>query len=280
MATLLGRGHVQVARVGQVRALGLGQKKAAGLHLLQNTHHAQTGQFQHREQGHDNLVAQLHLGHIRAHQILEADHALTAFEQIHNLVDAVGDRHAIHDHVVGVLRFGLLQHLRPVLQELPHRMLGQAGFARWFKNRAAHEDVAALDRAIAQVLGRMLVLLVLEQAADQLFARVDGVFTVLAGFQRLGRRHQFARLEVGQVRGHHQVVGRHFDRHVLHELQVLDVLLGDERDGDVENIELVGLAQVEQQIERALELGQSHAVGGVALGIVRQGGRHGICRRG
>ena len=92
----------------------------------------------------------------------------------------------------------------------------------------------------------MLVLLVFEQAADQLLARVDGFFAVFGGLERLRRGHELTRFQVGQVRGHDQVVGRDLDRHVLHQLEVLDVLLGDERDRDVEDVQLVGLAEVEQ----------------------------------
>ena len=38
-----------------------------------------------------------------------------------------------------------------------------------------------------------------------------------------------------------------------HRVEVLEVLLGDERDRDVEDVELVLLDQVQQQIERTLE---------------------------
>ena len=79
-----------------------------------------------------------------------------------------------------------------------------------------------------------------------------------------GDGHQLARLEVRERRRHHQVVGRDVDRHRLHHLEVLQVLLGDERDRDVDDVDLVRLAQVQQQIERALELGQRDAVGDVA----------------
>ena len=44
-------------------------------------------------------------------------------------------------------------------------------------------------------------------------------------------------------------------------LEVLEVLLGDERERDVEDVELVLADQVQQQIERALEVGQRNTEG-------------------
>src|SRR5207302_2046041 len=52
----------------------------------------------------------------------------------------------------------------------------------------------------------------------------------------------------------------HLDRHRLHDVEVFEVLLGDERDRQVHHVDLVGLAKMEQQIERALELGEGHPV--------------------
>ena len=43
--------------------------------------------------------------------------------------------------------------------------------------------------------------------------------------------------------------------------EVLEVLLGDQRDGDVEDVELVLADQVQQQVERPLEVGQRDAEG-------------------
>ncbi len=46
----------------------------------------------------------------------------------------------------------------------------------------------------------------------------------------------------------------------MHQLEVLEVLLGDEADGDVEDVQLVALDQVQQQVEGALELRELHPV--------------------
>ena len=85
--------------------------------------------------------------------------------------------------------------------------------------------------------------------------------------QRLGVGHQLARLQVGQRRRHHQVLGGDLHRHRLHRLQVRQVLLGDEGDGDLQDVQLVRLAQVQQQIQRPLELGQLDPVGGAGRNV-------------
>ena len=74
----------------------------------------------------------------------------------------------------------------------------------------------------------------------------------------LGRigRHQLARLDVRQRRRHQQVLAGDVEVERAHEVEHLQVLLGDERDRDVEDVELVLLDEVQQQIERPLELGQ------------------------
>ena len=140
---------------------------------------------------------------------------------------------------------------------------------------AASKNRAALDGSTAQPLGRVLVLLVFEQAPDQLLARVERLFLLADRLQRLRRRHQLARLEIDQVRGHHQVFGRHLHRHALHHVEVFAVFLRDEGDGDVEDVQLVRLAEVQEQIERSLELGQGQAIGraGGNLGAASLEGR-------
>ena len=79
-----------------------------------------------------------------------------------------------------------------MLDELPHRVLGVAGLAAVLQRNTALEHRAALDRATAQLLGCVLVLLVFEQAANQLLARVEHLFLIVDRLQGLRRRHQLA----------------------------------------------------------------------------------------
>src|SRR5690606_8910613 len=59
-----------------------------------------------------------------------------------------------------------------------------------------------------------------------------------------------------------------------HQVEVLEVLLGDERDRDVEDVELVLLDQVKQEVERPLEHVEPDLVAG--RGVVHRG--RGRCR--
>ena len=102
-----------------------------------------------------------------------------------------------------------------------------------------------------QELGGRLELLVLEQTPDERFARIffgPGVF-----LRRIRARQQRARLDVNQRRRHYQELSRHVEIQVLHERDVAQVLLGDERDRDVVDVQLALANQVQEQIERSLK---------------------------
>ena len=130
-----------------------------------------------------------------------------------------------------------------------------ASGASFDERHPATEHVAPLDRPPAQLLGRVLVLLVLEQPPDELLARVEHLPLLLGPHvERLRRGDQLARLQVGERRRHDQVVRRHVERHRLHEIEVLQVLLGDEGDRECDDVDLVRLAEVQEQVERSLEL--------------------------
>ena len=86
------------------------------------------------------------------------------------------------------------------------------------------EDVATRDPASGELVAGMLVLLVLEEPADERLARVHlllvGVVVFLAGRRR---RQQHLRLDVRERRGHHEVLRRHVELHQLHDREVLEV---------------------------------------------------------
>jgi hypothetical protein len=128
---------------------------------------------------------------------------------------------------------------------------------RVLERRAATPDVATDHRPIAEAVGRLLELLVLEEALDQLGPGVDllerGVFIRLLDRLGLGVGQELARLQVAQGRRHHQVLAGDVDVEALHGVEVLEVLLGDEGDRDVEDLELVLAHQVQEQVEGALE---------------------------
>ena len=98
-----------------------------------------------------------------------------------------------------------------------------------------------------QQLGRGLELLVLEQPADERLARI--LFRIL--LRGIGPRQQHARLDVNQRRGHHEELPRDVEVQLLHQVEVVEVLLGDERDRNVVDVHLVLLDEVEQQSRAA-----------------------------
>ncbi len=101
-----------------------------------------------------------------------------------------------------------------------------------------------------QQLGRGLEPLMLEQPAHQRLARI--FLRIL--LRRIGPRQQHPRLDVDQRRRHHQELAGDVEVQLLHQVEVLEVLLRDERDRDVVDVDLVLLDEVQQQIERALEV--------------------------
>src|SRR5439155_7030049 len=99
---------------------------------------------------------------------------------------------------------------------------------------APEEHVAAELRTSADPPRGILVLLVLEQPADELLSGIRSCLT----FGRLGcllARQEHARLDVGQRGGHQEVFAGQIDVQRLRRVHVLEVPVGDEADGDVED---------------------------------------------
>jgi hypothetical protein len=64
---------------------------------------------------------------------------------------------------------------------------------------------------------------------------------------------------VRELRRHEQVLAGDLEVQLAHELEVLEVAIGDEADRDLEDVELVLLDQVQEQVERPLEIGKRDA---------------------
>ena len=126
-------------------------------------------------------------------------------------------------------------------------------------NRLTAEDLPPLLAALHQLAGRLLELLVFQEPPDQLGPRVFACLILLVplGFNR----QQHPGLDVDQRGRHHQELAG--DRQVqrLHRADVVEVLLGDQRDRDVVDVDLVLLDQMQQEVQRTLELIQSDAIG-------------------
>jgi hypothetical protein len=68
------------------------------------------------------------------------------------------------------------------------------------------------------------------------------------------RRISASRLDVNQRGGHHEELPDDVEVQLLHQIQVIEVLLRDERDRNVVDVDLVLLDEVQQQIERTFEV--------------------------
>ncbi|OQC72612.1 MAG: hypothetical protein BWX45_00855 [Deltaproteobacteria bacterium ADurb.Bin002] len=127
----------------------------------------------------------------------------------------------------------------------------RAGGTLFFRQRrGALEHVALQDRPPGQQVGGFLEGLVLQKLADQLRARV--VFQFF-GRRLLRNRQQQAGLDVNQRGGHHQIFACQIQIKRLDEVQIIQVLTGDERDGNVINIDLIFFDQIQKQIQRTFK---------------------------
>ncbi len=115
---------------------------------------------------------------------------------------------------------------------------------------------APLNLLLVQQLGRGLEPLMLEQAAHERLARI------LLGILLRGivARQQHPRLDVDERRRHHEKFTGDIETQFGHQIQVFEVLLRDEDDRDVVDVHLVLLDEVQQQIERALEVLQADRI--------------------
>nr|WP_263429880.1 hypothetical protein [Nannocystis pusilla] len=177
-------------------------------------------------------------------------------EDQRQLLDPLRHRHRLDLDLVGRLHLRAREHAVVGLREVEQRHRREAGVdRRHHQLGAAGEHVASRHRQRVELGRGLLEPLVLDQPADQRLARVLAL--LLLALARLAgarlRRQQLAALEVRQRRRHHQVVARDLEVELAHDVEVLEVLLGDERDRDVEDVELVLAHEVQQQVERALE---------------------------
>ena len=116
---------------------------------------------------------------------------------------------------------------------------------------------AAQRLALVQQFGRGLELLVFEEAPDQ------GLAWILVGIllRRIRARQEHARLDVDERRRHDEELPRHVEVHLLHQVDVVEILPGDERDRNVVDIELALLDEMQEQIERPFEIIEPDRVG-------------------
>ena len=205
-------------------------------------------------------------GHERDHEVVDRD---VLFEEvlepdlaplpkhIGELAHAVLDADALRRDLERQVRLRALEHRVEGVEELEQARARERRWpARAGRLRSAPEDVSPRDGTRAQLLGRDLVLLVLQEAPDELGARVDLVLRLLVVLVVRLLRQEHLALDVGQRRGHHEVLARDVQIELLHQRDVLEVALRHEGDREVQDVQLVLPDQMQEQIERPLEVRQ------------------------
>ena len=167
--------------------------------------------------------------------------------------DALRDADPLEQHLMVGRLVGPLQNLLERIEQAEDvaRRQGRGSLGLGLL-ATAREDVAPQRGAATQVVGDLLVLLVFQQAPNQFRPGID-LFRLFIAVVITAGGQQCLRLHVRQGRSHHQVLTGNVDVQRLHQIQVRQVLLGDEADRNVEDVELVLANQMQQQIERTLE---------------------------
>jgi len=96
-----------------------------------------------------------------------------------------------------------------------------------------------------------LIRLVFEQAPHEFFAGVRPLFLII---RRLIGRQQHFGLDLQQRGRHDEEFSRHGEIQLLHGLYIFEVLLRDQRDGNIVDVDFVFLDEMEQEIERSFEI--------------------------
>ena len=192
----------------------------------------------------------LHLDGIVGEQILETHGARrikSRADELHLLLD----RERLASHGVDGFCFQPVEHSRQGREQLEH-----LNAQRWLQIQIITERIAAAPDVIltplillpAQLQGGLLEAFVLQQPSHQLGTRVLLIELLL----HLNRQQQ-ARLDAQQCGGHHQEIAGIVQRQKLDDLKILQKLVSDRGDGNVVDVDLVLLDQVQQKIQRPLK---------------------------
>lgn len=164
-----------------------------------------------------------------------------------------------------VLRFRLLfgktfHHLVEGVEQLVqgevHEFLGMRVLHRHFGELALDVAAGGLHRSVvfeyAQVFAGFLELLVLQEALDQVLARID----LVALLVELRTRQQHLGLDPHQRGRDQDELTRQLDVELVHLADVFQKVVGDLGNRDVMDVHLVAFDEEQQEVERPVELGQ------------------------
>src|SRR5919198_1556260 len=256
-------------RRGQVRQrIPLrGEEDLLRVRLLEDADQLELHHFQDGQEGGDDLLARP-LALEQGEEGKLGDGA----EPLRDALDRLGDAHALADDLMLELGGGVLQHPIQGLDQLVDGDLHQADLilrdGDLFDGDPPREHVAIENVVSPERLRGLLVLLVLEEAAHQLGPRIACLLRQIGlGQGLLLTWEEQPALDVRERGGHHQELARDVQVQLAHPLQVLEVLLGDQRDRNVEDVDPLLPDQMEQEIQRAFEVrqGDSKGIGDAGL---------------
>ena len=115
---------------------------------------------------------------------------------------------------------------------------------------------------LVQLPGRLFELLILEQPPHQFLTGIGPVF--LIGDRLIGRKQHLG-FNLEQGGRHHEKFPRDSQIQVFHRLDIGEVLLGNEMDGNVVNIDLALLDKMEQEIKGPFKVLDANLIGQLGL---------------
>ena len=185
---------------------------------------------------------------------------------IQDIVHPVLDRQGLPLHGPVEIVFCAVQRELEGLQQVPEiQVARQPGIERFHAvqvlvrvlrgRMVEHVGVAVL--VLVQHAGRFLELPVFQQALHEFFPRVRAFLFLLFG--PAGQEH--LRLDAQERRRHEQVLAADFEIEQFEQLEILKVLLRDQRDGNIVDIHLVFPDQEQQEVQRSFEVFEPYLVG-------------------
>ncbi|SLM48652.1 protein of unknown function [Nitrospira japonica] len=182
-------------------------------------------------------------------------HRLPSLQRLKNRVHPVANREVVgddfHERLAGIPIEYSLQRVHQIEQAHVVQRLFSRGPFFFLRRRSPGIDFPPHALLRVQLAGGILVALVFEQPPHEFLARIRPVILVLHGFVD---RQQHLRLDLEQRGGHDQKLPRNGEIQLGHRFEVVEVLAGDQRDGNVIDIDLALLDEMQQKIERPLEI--------------------------
>ena len=161
------------------------------------------------------------------------------------------DRRVVVDDVRRPGGFGLAHDPAEGAHQIPQfhlldRLAGQVALVPGQVGRQPRIALLPTAAPLLQNAGRVAVLLVFQQPANQLLPRVLQLVLHL-----VAPRQHLLRLDLDQPTGHRQEIAHRIHVQPLDHRQVFQILVGNRGDGNIGDFHLVLAHQVEQEVQRA-----------------------------